>query len=449
MLKPSPSLRPPFPARAFWGGVIALALISLLFQVTDLDQVVAGHYFNANPRWPGDYWPWSRALYRFGEAPAVALGLLGGLAFVLSLSRPAWRAWRGPGLYLFVLLLLGPGLLVNGLSKALAGRPRPFEVQGFGGLWDFARPWAFGTPGRGLSFISGHCASAWMWLGLAWVFPARRWILVPAVLLGALMSWARVAQGAHWLSDTLLAGALLWTLAAGLTPLIHWQPPLPSLRRHGVGWALGIGALAWLSLSHVRYEDRRYMGQWLRGQSVSIAPQQRLLPWAKPEAPTDAAVDLSLLVGDLQLSFDQRIYNTYLPLTFESRFRGQGLPGSRERIVAEPLPLGSKPLQVGPQTLGWRFEQQLRGVWWGTGGDSKLALPAEGAVDLRLHLAQGALTIEPFPAGRRVLISRLPEGSHAPAGFQPFGGSAWLREGAEPLISLDLNVSSVSFKELP
>ncbi len=438
--------RPPFPARAFWLSVAAFAGLSLLFQTVDWDLGVASHYYRSSPRWPGEHWAWSRLLYRFGEAPGVALGLLGGLAFALSFFRPGWRAWRGPGLYLFILLLLGPGLLVNGLSKALAGRPRPFEVQGLGGLWDYLRPFHFGTPGKGLSFLSGHVASAWMWLGLAWVWPQKRWIYRGALVFAALMAWGRVAQGAHWLSDVLLASALMGALAAGLSPLIHWQPSRRFWSRPGLGLALLCGTLAWLSLSHLRYEDRRFTAQWLRGQPAYLAPQERLLPWSRPEAPSEVAVDLSLVVGDLRLRFDQRINAQNLPLVFRARFQGQGIVGSREETVAEPLAPGDRSMPVGPQTLAWRFEQKLRGVWWNLSGDSELALPQDQPLDLRLKLAQGALIIGPLPAGRRVLISRLPEGSHAPEGFAPYGGSAWLREGADPLIALDVQAGAVRFE---
>jgi hypothetical protein len=48
--------------------------------------------------------------------------------------------------------------------------------------------------------------------------------------------------------------------------------------------------------------------------------------------------------------------------------------------------------------------------------------------------------------GRRVLITRLPAGNPPPTDFAPYGGSAWLRSGAEPLITLDLLARRVRFE---
>jgi membrane-associated PAP2 superfamily phosphatase len=444
---------PPFPRAAFFGGLAAFVLLSLLFQFVDWDRQAALHYFDQTPAWPGQRWVWADLLYRFGEPPAVIVGALGGLGFAVSFASDRFRGWRGPGLFLFVLLLLGPGLLVNGLGKALAGRPRPFETLGFGGLWGFAPPFHFGTAGRGLSFLSGHAASAWYFLGLLFLLKGfwRGLALVGALSFGAAMSLARVAQGAHWVSDTVLAGAAIFTLAAALSPLIHWQPPRRFWEQPKLRWALALAALAWLSLSHVRYQDRRYIVelQAAEAQARPRAPQERVLTWSGAVAPNELALELRLQASDLRISFGETAQPPRLPLRFDAWSQGQGLPGGRESLDAAILPPGDPGLPVGPRTLAYRIEQGLSGLWLTFRGGAELGLPADWPVDLRLQMPRGALRIGPLPEGRRVLLSRLPAGTDLPPGFHPYANRAWLREGADPLIAVDIQARSVSFEEQP
>lgn len=452
-LKPSLSPRPAFPQAAFYGGLGLFVLLSLLFQVTDWDLRATAHFYGRGGPWAGQAWGWAAWLYTHGEKPAFVTGCLGALGFGLSFASPRFRAWRGPGLFLFLLLALGPGLLVNGLAKALAGRPRPFETLGFGGLWEFCRPFHLGPPGRGHSFLSGHAASAWYFLGLVFLLkaPWRGLALLAALAFGSAMSLARVAQGAHWVSDTLLAGAAVFTLAAGLAPLARWQPPARFWRRPGLGWALGLGALAMLSISHVRHEDRRFILLWQKGpgRPMHMAPQQRLLTWQQPQPPEDVALELVLPAYDLEIGFQAPADALTMPLRLDAVFQGQGLPGARERLDAAILQPGDPGLPVGPRTLAYRFEQRLQGLWLTAQGRARLDLPLAWPLDLRLRAPGRAVTMDPLPSGRRVLITRLPEGATPPPGFEPYAGRAWLREGEPPLISLDLRARSVRFLDAP
>lgn len=116
--------------------------------------------------------------------------------------------------YLFLLatLAIGPGLLVNGLLKSYWGRPRPVQTDLFGGDWMFMPAW---VPGGGCasncSFVSGESASS-MWLvALAFAVPARERLIVALVALAwaGVMSVNRIFFGGHFLSDVLIAWALV------------------------------------------------------------------------------------------------------------------------------------------------------------------------------------------------------------------------------------------------
>lgn len=442
--------RPAFPRAAFYSGLALCVLLAVFFQFSDLDQRVAAHYWNRGILpWPGRDWPVTAWLYRFGAQPANLAGLLGALAFGFSFRGTKHRHWRGPGLFLFLLLALGPGLLVNGILKPVFGRPRPTDVTDLGGLWQFQRALHPGVPGRGVSFPSGHAASAWYFLGLPFLFRGwRRWLAAFfAVAFGALMAFARVSQGAHFVSDTLFSGALLLLLAAGLSPLIHWQPRAAFFKRTSVRWALGLGLLAWLSLSKVVYEDRRFFAGWQNGPGgpTQLAPQMRFLSYQAPTPPSDLALDMDLRSYDVAVNFDQSMEGVILPLKFNARFHGQGLPGAKETL--DQARFISPGFNLGPGTFPVRLEQALHGLWLAQGGEADLNLPLSIPVDARLHSDSGALTIGPLPAGRRVLISRLPQGCSPPPGFTPYGSHGWLREGEPPFIALDLDAPIVRFSD--
>jgi membrane-associated PAP2 superfamily phosphatase len=439
---------------AFTGGLLLIAALTLLFWLTDLDRQTAGLFYRGfDQPWPGRRWAWSEWLYDWGQLPADLAGALGWAAFALSFKGKRWRAWRGPGLYLGILLLLGPGLLSNVLAKGLAGRPRPVDTLGFGGIWEFHRPFEPGIPGRGASFISGHASNAWYFFSLYFLAGPKSRVraLLLCLAFGAAMSLARVAQGAHWLSDTLLAGAALWTLAAGLSPLIHWEAPAAFFRRPALLRALAGVLLGWLCVGRLVYDERHFA----RPAAGDWPPTTRDLPWAgTPDAsgrtpqPSEVAVDLSMPVGDLDVAFDPPAPASVnsLPLSLDETFEGQGLPLARERMDAQVLPTGGQ-FATGPGTLAVRFSQELHGVWLADSARARLGLPAGLPVDARLHAEGGDLTIGPFPAGRRVLLSGLRADTPPPQGFHPFGDRDWLRDGQPPLISLDLSASRVRFSE--
>jgi membrane-associated PAP2 superfamily phosphatase len=257
--KPVPaSLRSPKPALI--AGLSVLLVLSLLFQFVSWDLDLAAWFWSwSTGPWPGRAWTWSHTLYVYGELPAYICGVLGALTFVLSYRIDRLRRWRGLGLFAFLLLLLGPGLLVNVIGKPLTGRPRPSDLELFGGAWDFVKPWHFGTPGRGTSFPGGHASMAFYWLGLYFI-PRRRGLrllgLTFGLAFGAAMSAARMSQGGHFLSDNLISGALLFILAATLSPLLSWQPTPRFWARPKVVAALGAAAFGCLFLGRVTYEER-------------------------------------------------------------------------------------------------------------------------------------------------------------------------------------------------
>ena len=104
-----------------------------VFRFTDADMALSGKFFveGASEHWPGgEAYPW-KELYDWGVLPAWILGCGGLLIWIVSFVWLKLEPWRDTGLYFCLLLVLGPGLLVNGVLKPHWGRPRPNNVKQF------------------------------------------------------------------------------------------------------------------------------------------------------------------------------------------------------------------------------------------------------------------------------------------------------------------------------
>ena len=167
---------------------------------------------------------WSYAIFR--DIPYV---LVPGLAWLFVASwiwaRRRERELRRGLLFLFLVMAVGPGLLVNEVFKAESGRPRPSQVQEFEGTRDFVA--AFEPSDQcdsNCSFVSGHAAMGFFFLAFAWVLRDRRWLYWGA-LIGLLVGLGRVMQGAHFLSDVLFGYPVVYVTALLLARAVlgRWQ----------------------------------------------------------------------------------------------------------------------------------------------------------------------------------------------------------------------------------
>jgi membrane-associated phospholipid phosphatase len=167
-----------------------------------------------------------RELYRLAFIAACiasGAGLLAALAPGSGARVPA-RLWAFPVL----LFALGPGLLVNAALKAHWGRARPAQIEAFGGEAAFSLPFQIVDHcADNCSFVSGEgsaaAALAAAALALFWgrLGGIGRWAAVAATALWlAGAAFIRMAPGRHFLSDTLIAYALMGLLAAALYRLL-------------------------------------------------------------------------------------------------------------------------------------------------------------------------------------------------------------------------------------
>lgn len=200
--------------------------------------------------------PWVSSLFHFGRAGFAAenvaflrdvrhlgpflvrvIAIVSVTVLVIKLlvpGRPPLMPLRQP-LFLLSTLILGPGVLVNLILKDNWGRPRPRNVEEFGGDLPFQPVWKITDHcDSNCSFVSGE-ASAAMWLvSVAFLVPAgwRKPVLAFILPLGLILSVNRIAFGGHFLSDTLISWGVTLLLILGIYHLLYSRtPPLVSDRQ--------------------------------------------------------------------------------------------------------------------------------------------------------------------------------------------------------------------------
>jgi lipid A 4'-phosphatase len=107
-------------------------------------------------------------------------------------------------IYLFAVLIIGAGLIVNWTLKDNFGRARPRDVAEFGGHKVFTPAFVISHECRtNCSFSSGDAAGGFFSLALVFALARRsRVALVAGVAVGLIESMARISSGAHFFSDT-------------------------------------------------------------------------------------------------------------------------------------------------------------------------------------------------------------------------------------------------------
>lgn len=154
--------------------------------------------------------------------PALGLGLV-----LVPLLITLWRRyqgqppqWRCACLPLLV-VLLGSGVMVNLVFKDNWDRARPRQISDFGGTAAFTPPILPADQCvRNCSFVSGDASIGFAFVVLALM--GFSWGLPLGLALGAALGFMRMAQGAHFLSDVVFAGLVIYAVALVLAA---WLQP--------------------------------------------------------------------------------------------------------------------------------------------------------------------------------------------------------------------------------
>lgn len=153
----------------------------------------------------------------FGKSCIAALVASAALGIIVKLAVPRVRLWMSTRAMTFLLLtfLLGPGVLVNVMMKEHWARSRPVDVVELGGTDKFMPWWdPRGECPANCSFVSGDAAAAYWTVAAAAVAPPQ-WRAVAyggALAFGVAASVLRVVVGAHFVSDVVFSGVLMFLL---------------------------------------------------------------------------------------------------------------------------------------------------------------------------------------------------------------------------------------------
>lgn len=196
--------------------LIVLVVATVLIARTGLDLRIAKLFYVPGEGFPiGDLQPW-RSLHVYGALPAFFLAGAGLLALFGSLFKPILVPYRSASLFLLLFLMLGPWLLVNEAFKEHWGRPRPRQLIEFAGNQQFSHPWEMKKDlPQNNSFPCGEASVAFYLFAPYFAFRrkrsglARSW-LVLGIAYGSIMGVARMAQGAHFVSDVMWSGGIVY-----------------------------------------------------------------------------------------------------------------------------------------------------------------------------------------------------------------------------------------------
>ncbi|MBF0349947.1 MAG: phosphatase PAP2 family protein [SAR324 cluster bacterium] len=197
-----------------------LIMISLTWILIYLDadrQIASKFFLGGRGEWAYiDQQPW-KWLYAYGTYPGLFL-LLGCIVTLgMSLINGKLGGWRRYLLLTILTSILGGGILVNAVLKDHWGRPRPRQIEDFGGKWEYKNTFEPGVAGKGKSFPCGHCSMGFSFISLGFWYQKSRIIGTAGtafgMVYGLLMSIARIGQGAHFLTDALWSLGIIFMTA--------------------------------------------------------------------------------------------------------------------------------------------------------------------------------------------------------------------------------------------
>ncbi|MGB8839783.1 MAG: phosphatase PAP2 family protein [Aliidongia sp.] len=326
-----------------WLAALLVAVMSFsLFP--GLDLWFSGLFWTPDSGFVLRDWPpfhWAYAILP-GLTWAIVLVLLALLAFVILAERPVGRFDRARIMFLLLSFALGPGLLTNIVLKDHWGRARPHQVIEFGGERVFTPPLVPADQcNRNCSFVSGHGAMAFSLIGFAFLPTTarrRRQLGAATLAFGGFVGLARIAQGGHFLSDTIFA-ALLVTGVAWLVHRIvvdYRGLDRPFIRRAARKVFLGAH---WIGRRFVAFAGGR-RSRWLAfnlGCGLAIAASVIWLdrPLARYfHAEDDRLTGWFRQITDLGLGTGWLVASGGLALLLLALGRAPRFAGQRERFVA-------------------------------------------------------------------------------------------------------------------
>lgn len=198
----------------FWIPIAIMAFAAMVFNLFDLDLRIQSFYYQDG--WRLDNLWWVDFLYHYGNIPAIIVAVGGLLIYLRSFShKSSLLLYRKMALFLSLAMIIGPGIIVNSILKDNWGRPRPRELELYGGRYSYEAPLNIDPESQGKSFPCGHATMGFYFFAPAFLMGLmkRRYYLLLtlfAISYGSLIGWVRIIQGGHFTSDVIFAGAIVY-----------------------------------------------------------------------------------------------------------------------------------------------------------------------------------------------------------------------------------------------
>lgn len=193
--------------------ISVLFLITIPFWFFNLDIAFSNIFYAPDTGWIFFNNKIVNDLYKYGTLPAIIFSLFFIIVLVFNKYFKEKENLRKIAIVFLITLIFAPGIIINVILKNYSGRPRPREITQFNGKWEYRKVLQIGQPGRGYSFPCGHCSMGFIFCSIYFILKNKKKFLAHIALWGGLiygtvMGLARIAQGAHFLSDVIWAGAI-------------------------------------------------------------------------------------------------------------------------------------------------------------------------------------------------------------------------------------------------
>jgi membrane-associated PAP2 superfamily phosphatase len=305
----------------FYVTAAILLIGTVLFRIYNLDMTLQRLFFSTEQGWYLGAEPVFKFVYHYGNIPALLISLTAIVVTVLSFRKTNYVKYRKIGLYLILTMIIGPGLLVNTVLKDNWGRPRPRNVDEFGGKYRFEEVLTMDRESDGKSFPCGHATMGYYLFTLWFLLRKNRrrlgtLFLVLGIGYGSFIGLARMTQGGHFASDVLWAGGLIYLTSYALYRALKLNLNLYNVSQqkidlstkrskyHFLFWVIGV-LLFFAILLATPYE---------RTQSMNVLMEETEM------------LDITLAQGDVLVQAD-----SLNVLTMQSS--GFAFPSSRIKLV--------------------------------------------------------------------------------------------------------------------
>lgn len=160
-----------------------------------------------------------------------------GLAYIAGEFRqkPIWTLTRRRAFFIILSFAIAAGFMTNFVLKNHWGRARPRDVAEFHGTKQFSPAGVLTNQcTRNCSFVSGEASFAYCFLCFAFLARKHRKLWFWGITLFATsVAIMRVAMGAHFLSDVILAGVYSLLVILIFERLLLMRPALEKTRDSG------------------------------------------------------------------------------------------------------------------------------------------------------------------------------------------------------------------------